>query len=175
MTATAVDPSGRAWRISRRLFMRPRFRGFGRPSGSDAFDAAANGFGLTDGLTGLALAIALIVAVLAIITVWPIILFLIELVIVAAVGGTHAVLGRRLVVAESDREIRSWIVRGQSASARLEARVALALQEGTELPPGDRVEPVAAPAVLSEEDVARRPGSASVRVIARDDQRTDVK
>jgi len=112
--------------------------------------------------------IAIVVAILAIVTVWPIIVFLVELVIVVVVGCVHAVLGRRLVVAETDLERWYWVVRGQPASVRLVARIVEALQNGTDLPPGGRFESMASSAPLAEHDVAKRATSGGVRVIQHD-------
>jgi hypothetical protein len=168
---TLIDRSGQTWQISRRLFVRPRFPGLGRrPSAGDGLDAGLNfgSFDISGGLSGLAIALLLVVAVLAIVTVWPIVVFLIELVVVALAGCVHALLGRRIVVAETDREVWSWVVKGQPASVRLVARIADALHEGGELPPGGRLQTTASSEPMTEEDVAARPESQSVRVIRPD-------
>ena len=135
------DSSGRTWLISRRLFHPPRFprRRGRRTSASDLVDGL--NFDLfSEGLAGLVVGIAILIAILAIFEFWPLIIFVIELVVVAAIGGVHALLGRRIVMAESDGEVWSWTVKGQPASARLAAKVARAVREGTPFPPGGRFE-----------------------------------
>ncbi|HET6171483.1 MAG TPA: hypothetical protein VFD90_02680 [Gaiellales bacterium] len=94
--------------------------------------------GIADGLAGLVVAIAIVVGILAIVEFWPLVIFGVELVVVAVAGGVHALLGRRVVVAESDGEIWSWTVKGQLASVRPAARVARAIREGVAFPPGGR-------------------------------------
>jgi hypothetical protein len=48
---------------------------------------------------GVAVGLAIVVAILAIVAVWPIVVFLLELVLVLVAGCLHALLGRRVVVA----------------------------------------------------------------------------
>lgn len=146
MTISVSDPSGRTWLISRRLFHRRRLLRRRRPRfPSDALDVVGN-IAFTDGLAGIVAGIAILVGILAIVEFWPLIILVIELVVVAAVGAVHALLGRRIVVAESDGDVWSWTVKGQPASVRLAARVARAVREGAAFPPGGRLESAASDA-----------------------------
>jgi hypothetical protein len=142
MSLSVSDPAGRKWRISRRLFHPPRIRRRQRPSVSvpDAIDVVGNTVPVAEGLAGVVFVIAILIGVRAIVEFWPIIVFVIELVVLTALGGVHALLGRRIVMAESDGDVWTWTVKGRSASVRLAASVARAVREGAAFPPGGRVE-----------------------------------
>jgi hypothetical protein len=139
MTVSATEPSGRIWLITRRLFHPPRLsRRRRRPSAKEGVDLV--GLDVGEGLAGLVIAITIFVGVLAIVEFWPLIIFVIELLVVAAAGCVHALRGRRIVMAESDGDVWSWTVKGQPASVRLAERVAEAVREGTPFPVGGRLE-----------------------------------
>jgi hypothetical protein len=134
------DPSGRTWLITRRLFHRRRFAGL-RPNvrARDGLDVIGN-LDFSDGLAGIVIAAAILVGFLAVIELLPLIVFLVELAVLAVAGGVHALRGRRVVVAESDGDVWSWTVQGQPAATRLVGEIARAVREGSAFPPDGRCE-----------------------------------
>jgi hypothetical protein len=125
-----TDPSGRTWQVERRLIQLPRWRGFGEPvDGSDAV------LGTSDDLTGLLIAVGFAIALLiATVVVWPLLLFLAELLAAALLVGARLLLGRWTVVAETQDERKSWRIRGHGESKRFATQVVELLRSGSALP-----------------------------------------
>ena len=71
---------------------------------------------------------------LSIAFVWPLIVFVLELVIAAVVLALRFVLGRWTVVAETTGERRTWSVRGNRESRRFAAHLADRIRNGSALP-----------------------------------------
>src|SRR5579862_7488318 len=164
MATVVIDPSGRSWRVSRRLFERPRFPGFGRPKldTADGAIAGSGGGSFSDVLFGLALVVTF---VLAVAFVWPLIVFALELLVAVVAVCVRAALGRWTVVAESLYERRSWPVRGRRASITLAGTVADALRHDGKLPPASAATGRVSPIGLGEAEIAHQPDSGHVRVL----------
>ena len=131
MRVEVHDPSGRSWRVERRLIQLPRWRGFGNADGAgDAFGAPVG-----DDLTGILLGLALVIAlVTATAVVWPLLVFVLELLAAALLVAARFLLGRWTVVAQTTNERRTWSVRGRQESTRFMASVAEAIRTGSSLP-----------------------------------------
>ena len=86
------DPSGRVWRVRRRLIQLPRWGGLNSPS-LDVADGlgVADGFGLDALLIGL---LAVVTLVLCVVFVWPLVVFVVELVAAAVLLAVRFLLGR---------------------------------------------------------------------------------
>jgi hypothetical protein len=127
-----TDPSGRNWKVTRRLIQLPRWRGFGNLAGaSDGVESA----GIGDGLEGLVIGLLVVVAlVLATVFVWPLVVLVAELVVAVLLLVVRLLLGRWTVVAETTGERMSWRVRGHKKSARFAAQIADTLRTGGALP-----------------------------------------
>jgi hypothetical protein len=87
---------------------------------------------LTDLLVGVAVVVAL---VLGTAFVWPLFVFLLELVAVAVLVAARFALGRWTVVAETVGRRQEWRVRGRGVAGELAAAVAESLRSGRGLPP----------------------------------------
>lgn len=159
------DPSGRTWRVERRLIRLPRWRGFGRPS-FDAADgvAASSGDG---GLESLAIGLAVVILlVVSVAFVWPLLVLVAELVLAGVLLAGRFLLGRWTVVAETQGERRSWQVRGRGESRRFAAEVAESLRSGRALPTEHAFESLPTPPGQAPPHAPEQSGH--VRVIRRD-------
>jgi hypothetical protein len=164
--AEVTDPSGTTWRVSRRLFRLPRWRG--RADLLDAVDVGfidvdAGGF-LVSIVAGIVLAI---VVTVAIVLVLPLIAFVAELLIAVALVGVKALLGRWTVVAETGRGRATWRVKGSRRSQELVSTVAAALATGAPVPAGSTFETIPSetgPTDVGVREVERESG---VRIVDR--------
>ncbi len=130
-----TDPSGKTWRVERRLVQLPHWRRTRRPSLDGAVDGL-DAVGYVDGLEALGIALAvLLVILLSIVFVFPLLILIVELVLAGLLLVGRFLLGRWTVVAVTHDERRSWHVRGHRESKRFAAEVADALRSGSVLPP----------------------------------------
>jgi hypothetical protein len=127
-----TDPSGRTWRVERRLIELPHWRTVERPS----FDLARFAFSGENPVAGLLIGSAVaILMVLSFVFVFPLLILIAELVLAGLLLVAHFVFGRWTVIASTYGERKSWRVRGRRESQRLATQVADALRSGSVLPP----------------------------------------